>query len=356
MASMLRILRLLLVSLVAVSWRRRRLGPRRPTWSFRFEVVIAAMRRDMDTRAGWPVPRIRKHMSRLPVPRGAWRKVRRYRVTVGERVGLWMTADRKRSPERFIDGDVLLYFHGGSYQYGSVSDTHADIMARLALATGVPVLGVDYRLAPEHIYPAQLEDAVAAYEWLLAAGVPAARIILAGDSAGGNLAVALLLFLRDNRRELPCAAALISPWLDFLCQRKSMERNAGYDFVTGPILRTQAGVYAGEIAPGDARISVINADLSGLPPLLVQVGGAEVMEDECHEFAARARAAGTSVELDVLVDMPHVGPVFAAFAEEGARAIERAATFMAGAWHTGRAKAPRPLEFAHVAIENEVRE
>lgn len=341
----LRMLWLLLSSAWIVFWRRRRRGPLRPTWKFYFEVLITTMRRDSDAREDWPVTRVRKHLQRLRGPREALRKIYRHPVQVGDRSGVWMRADKSRPPETWTEGDVLLYFHGGSYLYGSVENTHADIMARLALATGMPILGVDYRLAPENPYPAALDDALASYEWLLAQGVPARRVVLAGDSSGGNLAIAMLLLLRDRMREaeaaeqsgsgatsgvaeLPRAAVLISPWVDLLCRRPSMERNAAYDFGTRSMLLAQAEHFAGSLSPGDPRISVIDADLGGLPPLLVQVGGAELLEDECREFAERARAAGVQVQLDVLVDMPHAGQLFAAYAPEGARAITRAATFL----------------------------
>lgn len=332
MVSMLRMLWLMIASFFAVVRRRWRHGPLRPTWSFRFEVLIATMRRDSDRRENWPVARVRKHLSRLPGPRDALRRVRRHEVTIGARPGLWMSAERRATPAEFAAGDVLLFFHGGSYLYGSIADTHADLMARLALATGVPTVGVDYRLAPEHPFPAALEDAIATYEWLLSLGVPAARIVLSGDSAGGNLAIALLIHLRDQGRELPGGAALMSPWLDFACQRPSMQRNADYDFGTRAMLVAQAAHFAGELEPADPRISLIDAELSGLPPLYIQVGGAELLEDECHEFADRARAAGVRATLDVLVDMPHAGQLLAAYAPEGARAIARAAEFMASIW------------------------
>lgn len=329
---MLRMLWLMLASTWTVFWRRRRHGPRRPTWSLRFEALIATMRRDSDERESWPVARSRKHLSRLPGPRDALRKVRRQEVAIGSLTGVWMTADRTLKDDALTAGDVLLFLHGGSFLFGSVRDTHADIIARLALATGAPTLGVDYRLAPEHPYPAALQDAVAAYDWLLERGVSPDRIVLAGDSSGGNLAIALLVHLRENDRELPRAAALMSPWVDLLCRRPSMERNADHDFGTRAMLVSHAEYYAGDLSPGDARISVIDADLGGLPPLYIQFGGAELLEDECRDLADRARVAGVRVEVDTLRDMPHNGQLFAAYAPEGARAITRAAEFIKAAW------------------------
>ena len=239
-------------------------------------------------------------------------------------------------PSDLFAGDVLLYLHGGSYLFGSVRDTHADLMARLALATGLPTLGLDYRLAPEHPYPAARQDALAGYEWLMARGVAAERIVLAGDSAGGNLALALLLELRARKRPLPRAALLMSPWVDLACRRPSMTRNADYDFGTQAMLLAQARLFAGSLTLEDPRISVIDAELDSLPPLLIQVGGAELLEDECRELCDRARAAGVSATLDVLRDMPHAGQLFAAYAPEGARAIARASEFVT---QTGRTAA-----------------
>ena len=325
-----------LVCALATLRRRWRHGPRRPTWSFRFEVLVTVMRRNWRTLKNWPMERVRKYFDGLPQPRGPGRKPRRQTLALPGPTdagipGTWFHPDRQASAEGWRDGPVLLYLHGGSFLYGSTR-THADVMGRLALACDAPTLGIDYRLAPEHPPPAALEDVVAAYDWLLEQGVASKRIALAGDSAGGNLALQLLMHLRERQRPMPAAALLISPWVDLAGERASVQRNADYDIGYAEVLQAQARMYAGERPLADPALSPIHGDLAGLPALLVQVGGAELLEDECRDLVDQVRAAGGQAQLDVLIDMPHAAQLFAAYAPEGARAIERAGDFLRTSW------------------------
>ncbi len=230
-----------------------------------------------------------------------------------------------------IGAGAILYLHGGGYTVGSVR-THRALVARLAAATGVRALTVDYRLAPEHPYPAALEDALAAYRWLVGGGAEPARIVVAGDSAGGGLAVALLVALRDAGDALPAAGVCISPWTDLACTGASMTTRAGADpMVQRAGLLEMAAAYLGGQDARTPLASPLHADLRGLPPMLVHVGGAETLLDDAIRLAERARAAGTAVDLEVWDDMIHVWHAFSPLLPEADEAVAGI-----GAWVRGR--------------------
>ncbi len=211
---------------------------------------------------------------------------------------------------------VMLYFHGGGFQVGSPY-SHRELMAGLSKASGCRVFGAAYRLAPEHRYPAALDDACAAYEGLLAAGHAPQHIVLAGDSAGGNLVLTALLKLRDAGRPLPAAAVLMSAWTDMSASGASYETHAGRDPIhQRPMILAMARNYLGRDA--DARqplVSPLFAELHGLPPLLVQVGERETVLSDSTEFAAKAQAAGVPVTLQVGEGMIHVYQQFPELAQ-----------------------------------------
>jgi acetyl esterase/lipase len=223
-------------------------------------------------------------------------------------------------------GRTLVYFHGGGFVIGSL-DTHVDPMARLAVLANARVLGVDYRLAPEHRFPAAHDDALAATRWVLAQGVDARSLALAGDSAGGNLAIATLCALRDAGDPLPAAAALLCPWVDPAWQGGSMDANADADFGDRELLY---GWFLDYLPGGarDPRVCPIDAKLEGLPPLLVQVGGGELLLDQCKAFAARAVQAEVAVTLAVEGELFHDWQLQANVLAEGARSMEEVARFL----------------------------
>ena len=197
------------------------------------------------------------------------------------------------------DDRVVLYLHGGCYAAGSI-DTHRDLITRLASAASTRILGLNYRLAPAHPFPAALDDTVAAYRWLLELGLDASRIALAGDSAGAGLALAATLKLRGDGIPLPAALACISPWVDLAVAGPSMETNASNDpIVSRPMLLGWAKLYLGDHDPRTPLASPLYADLRGLPPLLIQVGSAEVLLDDATRLAERASAAGVNATLEV---------------------------------------------------------
>jgi acetyl esterase/lipase len=194
---------------------------------------------------------------------------------------------------------VVLYLHGGGYVLCSVS-THRDMIARISRAAQARALGVEYRLAPEHPFPAAVEDATAAYRWLLANGVSPSRLAIAGDSAGGGLTVATLVALRDAGDPLPAAGICLSPWVDLEGIGDSMTTKAAADpFVHQEMIQSLAQQYLGEHSPRTPLAAPLYADLHGLPPLLIQVGTAETLLDDATRLAERAKAAGVQVTLDI---------------------------------------------------------
>jgi monoterpene epsilon-lactone hydrolase len=226
---------------------------------------------------------------------------------------------------------VLLYLHGGAYQIGSPA-THRSMVARLSGAAGARVLSIDYRLAPEHPFPAAVDDAVAAYRWLLAEGTDPAVIAIGGDSAGGGLALATLVALRNAGEPMPAAAVVLSPWTDLALTGASMQTRAAVDVLIKPAgMAETAEAYLAGQDPRHPYASPLYADLHGLPPVLVHVGDAEVILDDSTRFAARARDHRVDVTLEVWDEMPHVWHAFAGLLPEADQAIERI-----GSWLTER--------------------
>lgn len=234
----------------------------------------------------------------------------------------WITAEGA-DPRK-----VVLYLHGGGYVMGSVN-THRSHVGRLSTLTGARALAVGYRLAPEHRFPAAVDDATGVYRWLLAAGIPAASIAIAGDSAGGGLTVATLLALRDAGDPLPAGAVCISPWSDLTCNSASMTTRAALDpMVQRESLLRMAGAYLGDASPTLPLASPLHADLRGLPPLLIHVGTSETLFDDARILAERARAAGVEVTYEAWDDMIHVWHMFAPFLPEAERAMATVGSFV----------------------------
>jgi monoterpene epsilon-lactone hydrolase len=221
---------------------------------------------------------------------------------------------------------VILYLHGGGYVMGSIN-THRAMVARIARASQARALALDYRLAPEHPFPAAVEDATAAYRWLLAQGYQPARIVISGDSAGGGLVLATLVALRDAIVPLPACAVPISPWTDMEGTGASMKTNASKDPMipagNNAGLFNMAKAYVGTGDPKNPLASPLHADYRGLPPLLIQVGETETLLDDSTRVAEKARVAGVKVELEVWDEMIHVWHVFAKLLPEGQQAIDR---------------------------------
>jgi phosphinothricin tripeptide acetyl hydrolase len=222
---------------------------------------------------------------------------------------------------------VVLYLHGGGYVIGS-PPSHRHLAAAIAGAAAANALLLDYRLAPEHPYPAAVEDATAAYRWLLARGIAPGSVVIAGDSAGGGLTVATLLALREARVPLPAAGVCISPWVDLTCSGGSYVTKAAADPIVGRAgVEQMARAYLGSTAPREPLASPLFADLRGLPPLLIHVGSEEVLLDDSVQLAERARAAGVDTTLEVYERMIHVWHWFLPMLDEAQTAVEAIGRF-----------------------------
>ncbi|MGO9605752.1 MAG: alpha/beta hydrolase [Candidatus Binataceae bacterium] len=245
-------------------------------------------------------------------------------VDAGGVAGEWIVAP-DAAPDR-----AILYLHGGGYVMGSVN-THRAMIARISRAAQARVLAIDYALAPENPFPAAVNDATAAYKWLLKQGYKPAKIAISGDSAGGGLTFSALIALRDSETPLPAAAAPISPWTDLAATGASIVSRAAADPMVGRDgLAPMAKHYTGSNDPKTPLISPLYADLHGLPPLLIHVGDAEILLDDSTRIAERAKAAGVDVTLEVWPEMVHVWHVFAKILPEGQQAIDRIGEFVRG--------------------------
>ena len=226
------------------------------------------------------------------------------------------------------EGRTILYLHGGAYVIGSPR-THRDLVLRIARASRARALVIDYRLAPEHPHPAALEDALEAYRRLLKSGIDPARLAVMGDSAGGGLTLALLLALRDAGDPLPACAVGLSPWTDLTASGPSMKTHRRKDPLLDPdSIRYYAGLYAPEGDLGRPYVSPLFGDFSGLPPLLIHVGGAEVLLDDSTRLVVKARAAGVKVEFKVWPGMIHVFQALAFILPGARQAIREIGAFV----------------------------
>jgi len=247
-------------------------------------------------------------------------------VTVERPLG-GIPASRIRAPQSMA-GRHILFLHGGAYATGSAA-LYRHITWRFAVAAEAHLAAIDYRLAPEHPFPAALDDAVAAWRGLLDEGADPRHCAVLGDSAGGGLALALALRLRDEGGPLPAAVDALSPWTDLALTGSSLQRNAEAD----PMLRGTEGArlasyYLAGADPRTPYASPLYADPTGLPPTLIQVGSDEILLDDSVRMAERMRAAGCQVELEIWPRMPHTWQVWARVLPEARAAIERIGAFV----------------------------
>jgi len=223
---------------------------------------------------------------------------------------------------------VLLFFHGGGYCSGSIV-SHRGMVTEAGRAAQARTLAVGYRLAPEHPFPAAIEDARSAYRFLLDQGVAPSKIAIGGDSAGGGLTLALMTSVRDARQPLPACAWLVSPWVDLRMTGASLAEKAAIDpLISKPYLEELASAYLAGADPANPLVSPLNADLAGLPPLLVQAGSAETLLDDAVRIARRAGAVDVRVNLEIWPHMIHAWHLWAAQLEAGRRAIASAGAFI----------------------------
>jgi acetyl esterase/lipase len=247
----------------------------------------------------------------------------------GEPVDADGVACEMQTPEGAREECVVLYLHGGGYVGGSIA-SHRNLTSHLARASCCAVLSVDYRRAPETPHPAAVEDACTAFRWLVRAGHRPARLAIAGDSAGGGLALGTQLRLRDAGDPLPAASVLISPWVDLTCAGESMRTHVARDPVVTPAaIAWLAGLFLGSAGSTDDPLaSPLAGDLAGLPPMLIHVGEDEVLLSDSERLAEKATAAGVDVTLEVWPEMVHVWHAMAGLFEEADAAIHGVAEFL----------------------------
>lgn len=222
---------------------------------------------------------------------------------------------------------AIFYTHGGGYVSGNCED-HRMHVAKFVLATGVGALLYDYRLAPEHPFPAGMEDTLCAYRWLLDQGVSASDILILGESAGGGLCLAALNAIRDSGLPLPAAGAALSPWTDLTCQGGSYKTNARRDISTLGSWEVWGSYYVGGNDPRHPWISPLYGDLRGLPPVLIEVGDYEILLDDSLAYAKKASEVGVEMELHVWPEMVHCFPLFAPMFTEATQAWEEVIAFI----------------------------
>jgi epsilon-lactone hydrolase len=243
------------------------------------------------------------------------------------------------TPKDWKEGDsVIYYIHGGGYILCNPG-THRQLIARLALASKARCVAIDYRKAPEHAFPAPVDDCVAGYRELLASGVSPSRLVIAGDSAGGALCLALLQRLRAEHIPMPSAAVLLSPWVDIAEQAGTVSGHKLFDYLQPEMLLYAADHYLQGHAASDPLVSPLHAQLAGLPPLLVHTGGAELFFDQNVDFVARARAAGVDVTHEVTPGMVHVFHMFAAVTPVARKAIRSVGKFVSEHTHAATQEA-----------------
>jgi len=254
-----------------------------------------------------------------PVPGVEIEEVDRPEVT-----GEWLVVGRPDPGQA-----TLFYLHGGGYSLGSPF-SHRPLVANLAEVTGSRIFSIAYRRAPEHPCPAALEDALRGWRWFLEQDVDPRRVFVAGDSAGGGLALAMLgQLVREGGSPMPAGLVLLSPWTDLALTGESLERNAGHDVtVSWPVLRRFAADYLAGLDSRDPRASPLYADLHGFPPMLIQAGGEEMLLSDATRLADRARSSGVEVVLDIAPGMWHVWQAWARQMPEAHEALERVAAFI----------------------------
>lgn len=309
---------------LVLAFARRLVGKRlRPGWGLLTETLFSALKIDLGRAfARRPIAKLRSDLS---APRGMpyyARKVKIEKLTVLGQSAAWFL------PPDAPQDVVLLYLHGGGFVAGSWQTTDRELVATLALSSGLRTLAFDYRLAPEHPYPAALEDVRGVMEWLREEGFQSDKIVIAGASAGGNLALAALLDARDSGGVMAAGAALLCPLVDLRCVSDSFTRNQAWDFLPSEFVKWGGEQYLGGRDPMDPMTSPLFADLSGLPPILLQGGEAEIFRDDIASLGKALEKAGNEVTLELCPDMVHVWQMLVPFVPEAMGACQRIGSFL----------------------------
>jgi epsilon-lactone hydrolase len=317
---------LLCRSAVSATLHRLIKGPLRPTWTWAFEIGTKVLRTNLSAAFVMPdANQARRYLDSVVLNSAELSEVSITVVSDGAVEGSWFV------PNTFVlnNGEpqlTLLYLHGGGYSF--YPKTYADLIASMTLAARSKTFALDYRLSPEHPFPSQLEDALAAYRWLLNSGVNAENLIIAGDSAGGNLTLALLLSVRDTGLPAPALAITLSPATDFVTPvelggRASITANAEFDWIQKDMLVKWADWFCRADQRRDPLVSPIYADLNGLPPIYIQAGRAEILYDSIQAFADRAKTQGAEVVIESWDDMNHDFQMLGHLAPQSVQAFRR---------------------------------
>ena len=302
-------------SILEASSRRMLKGPRRPSWNWFLELGTAVLRKQLAIAFQMDdVNEERRFLDSIVF--GPCVPEVKINSVVSERIrGHWFT---EGSAESRV---TLLYLHGGGYSF--YPRGYARFIALLTRALGSRTFAPDYRLTPEYRFPAQLEDALNAYRWLLEGGSRPENLVLAGDSAGANLALALLLAARDAKLPLPARAILLSPPTDFEAVPAGAPSDPGADWIAWPMLERWANWFCDSAQRRNPLVSPVRADLRGLPPIYIQAGRAEILYDSIQAFAACARNQGADLVLEAWEDMNHDFQIFAPEVPQSAAAVRR---------------------------------
>jgi acetyl esterase/lipase len=309
------VLLLLWVSFLVMMSRLRH-GPRLSGWTWVVETTTTFLR--LQERVAFGLPTIahqREYMDALVARSSELAHMQIEAVEAGGVKGRWFV------PRTAAGASVVLYLHGGGYAFSIRA--HDNLIAFVALAAQARTFALDYRLTPEHPFPAQLEDAQAAYHWLLSSGIAPQHIVIAGDSAGGNLALTLLLVLRDAQQPLPGLAVCLCPWTDMDSSSRSLKEKEPYDWMEQRMIMQWAEWYCRGTDPQNPLVSPVHADLRGLPPIYIQAGDAELLIDMIRMFVRKAQEQGIPISLEVWKQMNHVFQAYGTITPQSKEALLR---------------------------------
>ena len=316
---MIRVIWVSVIALVRASLRRLRSGPSSPGWSWRLEWIVATQRAFLTATMNWPPPRLRKSTLARIGPHA------RALELTGEELG-GIPCERCTRPGTNPDSH-LLYLHGGGFAFGSIA-THREMLAAIVSHSDVHAHSVGYRQPPEDRFPAAVDDVVAAYRGLLDSGVSAERIAIAGDSAGGNLCLALMLRLKSEGLPQPASAVLICPAPDLALPGQSWNRDPFLGYLTRPVAHAWLKHYIDPEQIQDPLASPIHGDLRGLPPILMHAGSIEGLFDEIEALADELRKADVDLTYHVAPEMPHVWHLFVGMIPEAEESLREIGLFI----------------------------
>jgi monoterpene epsilon-lactone hydrolase len=303
-------------SIFRVSARRMLKGPRYPGWNWLVEVNTEILKRQVNTAFRMrDVREARRYLDSVVIRSPAMSAVNIVPVAREQFRGSWFA--QKEAETRV----TVLYFHGGGYSF--YPQAYANFIALITLAAKSRTFALDYRLSPEHRFPAQLEDALNAYRWLLDTGIDPDNLIIAGDSAGGHLALTLLLAARDSNLPLPALTLALSPPTDLEGDHASLVHNQQFDWISRPMIEKWADWFCYSSERRNPLISPLWADLRGLPPIYLQAGRCEILHDSIQAFADRAKGQGADVVLETWKEMNHVFQMFGPDVPQSAEALRR---------------------------------